>query len=401
MKQILKDKKILIGITGGIAAYKIHFLIRMLIKEGAEVRVILTPDAQKFVTPLSISTLSKNPVYADFHKLDGSWSNHVELALWADLLLIAPCTANTLAKIAMGLCDNFLMSVYLSSKSPVMLAPAMDLDMYKHPTIKNNLQIVESFGNHVIPSENGELASGLIGEGRMAEPEEIFQHIEKLFNHKKDRLKDKKILITAGPTYEAIDPVRFIGNHSSGKMGFEIAEEAANRGAEVVLISGPSLVNTQNPNINLRKVVSAKEMMNEVFEFFHNVDVAIMSAAVADYTPKYYSENKMKKENNSDFSIELVKNPDILSSMGKNKKQQFLVGFALETDNEADNARKKLMQKNLDMVVLNSLRDSGAGFGNDTNKISVFTKNGENINFELKEKRQVAVDILDLVEKNI
>jgi len=401
MKQILKGKKILIGITGGIAAYKIHFIIRMLIKEGAEVRVILTPDAQKFVTPLSISTLSKNPVYTDFQQLDGSWSNHVELALWADLLLIAPCTANTLAKIAMGLCDNFLMSVYLSAKSPVIVAPAMDIDMYKHPTTKNNLQKVESFGNHVIPSEKGELASGLIGEGRMAEPEEIFQHVEKLLNSKKYGLKDKKILITAGPTYEAIDPVRFIGNHSSGKMGFAIAEEAANRGAEVVLISGPSLVNTQNPNINLRKVVSAKEMMNEVFKFFHNVDVAIMSAAVADYTPKYYSENKMKKENDSEFSIELVKNPDILSSMGEKKKQQFLVGFALETDNEEDNARKKLMHKNLDMVVLNSLRDSGAGFGNDTNKISVFTKNGENINFELKEKRQVAVDILDLVEKNM
>jgi len=401
MKQILKGKKILLGITGGIAAYKMHFLIRMLIKEGAEVRVILTPSAHNFVTPLSISTLSKNRVYTDFYGSDGSWNNHVELALWADLFLIAPCSANTLAKMAMGLCDNFLMSVYLSAKSPVVVAPAMDLDMYGHPTTKRNLHKIKSFGNHIIPSGKGELASGLVGEGRMAEPEEIFRYVKQLFYSKRFDLKNKKILITAGPTYEAIDPVRFMGNHSSGKMGFAIAEEAANRGAEVILISGPSHMSIHNPNINLYKVISAKEMMVEVFKHFHNVDIAVMSAAVADYAPKYFSKNKMKKENNDNFSIELVKNPDILSSMGKEKKHQFLVGFALETNNEEDNARKKLTQKNLDMIVLNSLLDLGAGFGHDTNKVRVFTKNGENISFKLKEKYEVAADILDLVEKSI
>jgi len=401
MKEALPGKKILIGITGGIAAYKIHLLIRDLVKRGADVRVILSPSACKFVTPLSISTISKNPVYTDFHKSDGSWNNHVELALWADLLLIAPCTANTLAKMVVGMCDNFLMAVYLSAKSPVLVVPAMDLDMYKHPITKENLEKLKSLGNYVIPARKGELASGLIGEGRMAETEEILQFIENLFNPKKSNLKNKKILITAGPTYEAIDPVRFIGNHSSGKMGFAIAEEAANRGARVILISGPSYLETKNPIIELHRVTSAKEMMSEVFKYFHDVDVAIMSAAVADYSPKYFHENKMKKDNNTELSLELVKNPDILGEMGKNKNNQFLVGFALETDNEIENAKKKIKQKNLDMIVLNSLRDSGAGFKNDTNKISILTKNKENIDFKLKKKTEVASDILDLIEKNL
>lgn len=393
----LSGKKILIGVSGGIAAYKIHFLIRELVKKNAEVQVIMTPDAERFVTKLSLSTLSKNPVYSDFYGENGTWNNHVELALNSDLIVIAPCTANTLAKMSYGLCDNLLLATYLSAKCPVFVAPAMDLDMYQHPTTQQNLDLLESFGNHIIPAESGELASGLIGQGRMAEPTTILEKIEEFFSNKKPtKLKGKTVLITAGPTYEAIDPVRFIGNHSSGKMGFSIAEEATKRGAKVILVSGPSPLKTDNPAITLYRVTSAKEMLAKVMENFDNVDVAIASAAVADYAPMEVAKEKIKK-NDDNLTIELVKNPDILKTMGENKKHQILVGFALETQNEEENAKGKLEKKNLDMIVLNSLRDEGAGFKNDTNKIKIFTKT-DKIEFSLKTKDDVAKDILNTVE---
>lgn len=399
MANSLQGKKILVGVTGGIAAYKVHFLIRDLVKNGAEVQVIMTEDAHQFVTPLSLSTLSRKPVYTDFYTADGTWNNHVELALWADVMLIAPCTANTMAKMATGICDNLLLATYLSAKCPVFVAPAMDLDMYAHPTTTTNLHKLEEFGNQIIPAEEGELASGLIGKGRMAEPETIFTHLRTFFSTESSSslLKEKTVLITAGPTFEPIDPVRFIGNHSSGKMGFALAEAAADRGAKVILISGPSSQHTTHPNISLHNVISAKEMLDEVFKYYENVDVAIMSAAVADYTPKYYSDQKIKKKE-QDFMIELVKNPDILKTMGEKKSHQLLVGFALETQNEVEYAKSKLVQKNLDLIILNSLQDSGAGFKRDTNKVSIFTKEGESKVFELKKKTEVAEDILDVVE---
>lgn len=393
----LSGKKILIGVSGGIAAYKIHFLIRELVKKNAEVQVIMTPDAERFVTKLSLSTLSKNPVYSDFYGENGTWNNHVELALNSDLIVIAPCTANTLAKMSYGFCDNLLLATYLSAKCPVFVAPAMDLDMYQHPTTQQNLDLLESFGHHIIPAESGELASGLIGQGRMAEPTTILEKIEEFFSNKKPtNLNGKTVLITAGPTYEAIDPVRFIGNHSSGKMGFSIAEEATKRGAKVILVSGPSPLKTDNPAITLYRVTSAKEMLAKVMENFDNVDVAIASAAVADYAPMEVAKEKIKK-NDDNLTIELVKNPDILKTMGENKKHQILVGFALETQNEEENAKGKLEKKNLDMIVLNSLRDEGAGFKNDTNKIKIFTKT-DKIEFSLKTKDDVAKDILNTVE---
>ncbi|MCL1677060.1 bifunctional phosphopantothenoylcysteine decarboxylase/phosphopantothenate--cysteine ligase CoaBC [Elizabethkingia meningoseptica] len=399
MANSLQGKKILVGVTGGIAAYKVHFLIRDLVKNGAEVQVIMTEDAHQFVTPLSLSTLSRKPVYTDFYTADGTWNNHVELALWADVMLIAPCTANTMAKMATGICDNLLLATYMSAKCPVFVAPAMDLDMYAHPTTTTNLHKLEEFGNQIIPAEEGELASGLTGKGRMAEPETIFAHLRIFFSTESSSslLKGKTVLITAGPTFEPIDPVRFIGNHSSGKMGFALAEAAADRGAKVILISGPSSQHTTHPNISLHNVISAKEMLDEVFKYYENVDVAIMSAAVADYTPKYYSDQKIKKKE-QDFMIELVKNPDILKTMGEKKSHQLLVGFALETQNEVEYAKSKLVQKNLDLIILNSLQDSGAGFKRDTNKVSIFTKEGESKVFELKKKTEVAEDILDVVE---
>ncbi|HFK5572654.1 bifunctional phosphopantothenoylcysteine decarboxylase/phosphopantothenate--cysteine ligase CoaBC [Elizabethkingia anophelis] len=402
MANSLQGRKVLVGVTGGIAAYKIHFLIRELVKNGAEVQVIMTEDAHQFVTPLSLSTLSRKPVYTDFYNTEGIWNNHVDLALWADVMLIAPCTANTLAKMATGLCDNLLQATYLSAKCPVFVAPAMDLDMYAHPTTTENLKKIEGFGNRIIPAEEGELASGLMGLGRMAEPETIFRHLQQFFSTEssKSLLKGKKILITAGPTFEPIDPVRFIGNHSSGKMGFALAEAAADRGAEVILITGPSSLHTTHPNISLHAVISAKEMLEEVFKYYENVDVAIMSAAVADYTPKYYSDQKIKKKE-QDFMIELVKNPDILKTMGEKKSHQLLVGFALETQNEVEYAKSKLVQKNLDLIILNSLQDSGAGFKRDTNKISIFTKEGESKVFDLKKKTEVAEDILNVVEEKL
>ncbi|OWK99169.1 phosphopantothenoylcysteine decarboxylase [Kaistella haifensis DSM 19056] len=398
---ILEGKKILIGISGGIAAYKINYLIRDLIKKGAEVQVLMTPSAENFVSKLTLSTLSKRPVYSDFYSKDGTWNNHVEFALWADLMLIAPCTANTLGKMVHGICDNLVIATYMSAKCPVFIAPAMDLDMYQHPSTKQNMELAEDFGHFIIPAENGELASGLVGQGRMTEPETISNTIESFFNssQKTKSLTGKTVLITAGPTYEAIDPVRFIGNHSSGKMGFSIAEEAANRGAKVILISGPSSQQIHHQNIEIHRVTSAKEMYEQVFNYYENVDIAIASAAVADYAPKEIAKEKIKKNDDS-LTIELVKNPDILKTMGDKKDKQFLVGFALETQNEEENAKGKLQKKNLDMIVLNSLRDEGAGFKNDTNKIKIFTKT-EMKEFTLKSKDEVATDILNCIEEQI
>lgn len=396
----LSGKKILIAVSGGIAAYKIHFLIRDFIKKGAEVQVIMTPDAEHFVTKLSISTLSKKPVYTDFYSDNGTWNSHVELALWANVMIVAPCTANTLSKMVHGMCDNLVIATYMSAKCPVFIAPAMDLDMYAHPSTKRNLELAESFGHVIIPAETGELASGLSGQGRMSEPETIAQTIEDFFNsHTKKTLEGKTVLITAGPTYEAIDPVRFIGNHSSGKMGFSLAEEASKRGAKVILISGPSSEKISNKNIEVHKVTSAKEMLAKVFEFYDSADIGIASAAVADYAPKEVAKEKIKK-NDENLTIELVKNPDILKTMGEKKTRQFLVGFALETQNEEDNAKAKFEKKNLDMIVLNSLRDEGAGFKNDTNKIKMFTKT-EKKEFDLKSKEDVAKDILDCIEAQL
>lgn len=395
----LENKKIIFGITGGIAAYKINYLVRDFVKAGAEVRIVMTKSTEDFVSPLTLSTLSRNKVYTDFYDENKSWNNHVELALWADVMLIAPCTANTLAKIANGICDNFLMAVYMSAKCPVIIAPAMDLDMYAHPAVVRNLNIAESFGHKIIPAEYGELASGLIGQGRLAEPETIFKSVGNEFINIDPAFAGKKILITAGPTYENIDPVRFIGNHSSGKMGFDLAKEAAKRGAEVTLISGPSSQKTDDKNIAVYRVTSAQEMFDEVFKHYENADIAIMSAAVADYTPKVKATEKIKK-NEQELTIELIKNKDILRTMGEKKTHQFLVGFALETQNEEENAKGKLVKKNLDMIILNSLRDEGAGFANATNKIKIFTPT-EAQSFTLKSKEEVARDILNFIAQKL
>lgn len=397
----LQGKKIILGITGGIAAYKMNYLVRDFVKQGAVVKVVMTESAKDFVAPLTLSTLSRNPVLIDFYNQDKSWNNHVDLALWADIIVIAPCTANTMAKMKIGLCDNLLMAVYMSAKCPVFIAPAMDLDMYEHPSTQHNLTELQSFGHHIIPSEYGELASGLIGQGRLAETGTILKHIQNYFEAKeiKQSFAQKTILITAGPTYENLDPVRFIGNHSSGKMGFALAEEAAKRGAKVILVSGPSSLNPEHSNIEIYRVSSAKEMYDEVFKFYDKVDIAIASAAVSDYAPKNIATEKIKKSD-AEFSIELIKNRDILKEMGAEKKNQFLVGFALETQNEEDNAKLKLEKKNLDMIVLNSLRDAGAGFQGDTNKVKILTKT-ELINFDLKSKEAVASDIINLIVEKL
>tara|TARA_B110000503_G_scaffold95815_1_gene144208 strand:+ start:11341 stop:12552 length:1212 start_codon:yes stop_codon:yes gene_type:complete len=392
---VLKEKKILLGITAGIAAYKTASLVRLFIKLGAEVKVIMTPASKDFITPLTLSTLSKNPVHSAFYTIeDGNelWNNHVELGLWADYMLIAPATANTLSKMANGTCNNLLLATYLSAKCPVYFAPAMDLDMYVHPSTTESLKKLQSYGNRVIPVTSGELASGLIGEGRMAAPEDIVSFIE---NDVLDKLplKGKKILITAGPTYEAIDPVRFIGNHSSGKMGFAIANVAANLGAQVYLVSGPTNQQVKHSSIHKEDVVSAEEMYRAVHRWFKEMDVAILSAAVADYTPKNIASQKIKKSTKS-LAIELMATKDILASLGKVKKHQFLVGFALETDNELENAKAKLKRKNLDLIILNSLKDKGAGFATDTNKITIIDQDLNEINFELKSKAFVAEDIM-------
>ena len=393
---VISGKKILLGVTAGIAAYKTAFLVRFLIKAGAQVKVIMTPAAKEFVTPLTLSTLSKNEVISSFTKEDDHanyWNNHVELGLWADLMLIAPATANTLSKMAKGNSDNFLLATYLSAKCPVYFAPAMDLDMYKHPSTRENFDKLISYGNIMIPATTGELASGLTGEGRMAEPEDIVQFIE---DHLAEGLplREKKVLITAGPTYEAIDPVRFIGNHSSGKMGFELAAAAHAAGAEVILISGPTHLQNPNEKIKLIRVQSAVEMFEAAIRFFPEVDVAVASAAVSDYRPKVSAMQKIKKSEET-MKLELVKNPDILFAMGEAKKHQILVGFALETENEEENATGKLQKKNLDFIVLNSLNDSGAGFKSETNKIKILFKDGETKGFHVKSKKEVAQDILN------
>ncbi len=399
---MLSGKNILLGITGGIAAYKTTFLVRLLVKAGAQVKVILTDSASSFVSPLTLATLSKNAVLSSFVHQDEnsiSWNNHVELGLWADYMLIAPATANTLSKMANGNCDNLLLATYLSAKCPVFFAPAMDLDMYQHPSTKNSFKKLTSFGNILIPATSGELASGLHGEGRMAEPEDIVVFI-KHYIIEALPLKGKKVLITAGPTYEAIDPVRFIGNHSSGLMGFELAKAAANLGAEVILISGPSHLDLQHDLVQLIRVVSADEMYVEVHKHYNSVDIAIAAAAVADYRPKSVAKQKIKKSEVS-FSIEFIKNRDILLSMGVQKKNQFLVGFALETENEVENAIGKLKKKHLDAIVLNSLNDDGAGFASITNKISFIDKNSIIKTFSLKTKAEVALDIMNEIIKRI
>ena len=397
----IQGKKILICISGGIAAYKINYLIRNLIKKGAEVQILMTPSAEHFVSKLTLSTLSKKPVFSEFYSENGTWNNHVEFALWADLIVVAPCTANTLSKMVHGICDNLVIATYLSAKCPIFIVPAMDLDMYQHPSTRQNLEMAEDFGHFIIPAEDGELASGLSGQGRMAEPETIAEKIEAFFNaaSQPKSWTGKTVLITAGPTYEALDPVRFIGNHSSGKMGFSLAEAAANRGAKVILISGPSSQTTNHQNIEIHHVISAKEMFAEVFKYYENCDIAIASAAVADYAPKEVALEKIKKNDDS-LTIELVKNPDILKTMGERKNHQFLVGFALETQHEEENAKTKLEKKNLDMIVLNSLRDTGAGFKSDTNKIKIITKT-EVKEFNLKSKNEVAADILNFAEEQI
>lgn len=393
---MLSGKNILLGVTGGIAAYKTTFLVRLLIKAGAKVKVILTHSASSFVTPLTLATLSKNAVHSTFiNEEDGSvsWNNHVELGLWADLMLIAPATANTMSKMAHGNCDNLLIATYLSAKCPVYYAPAMDLDMFIHPSTKDTFEKLTAFGNIMIPATSGELASGLVGEGRMAEPGEIMDfltaHLVKGLP-----LRDKKILITAGPTYEAIDPVRFIGNHSSGLMGYELALKAADLGAMVFLISGPTHLYATHSRITLIKVTSADEMYREVHQVFGDMDIVIAAAAVSDYKPKTVSEQKIKKKG-EELNVLLVKNRDILFSLGKEKKDQFLVGFALETENEEENAIGKLKKKNLDAIVLNSLNDMGAGFGKQTNKITFIDKNLHIKTFKLKTKAEVALDILN------
>ncbi len=393
---MLGGKNILLGITGGIAAYKTTFLVRLLIKAGANVKVVLTESASSFVSPLTLATLSKNPAVTSFVKKDANetdWNNHVDLGLWADLMVIAPATANTLSKMAHGTCDNLLLAAYLSAKCPVFFAPAMDLDMYKHESTKNSIDKLESFGNMMIPATSGELASGLYGEGRMAEPEDIVEFVKNYLLQGLP-LKGKKVMITAGPTYEAIDPVRYIGNHSSGLMGYELAKTAANLGAEVILISGPSSLSITHEAITLIKVVSGDEMYGQAHVYYDNSDIVICAAAVADYRPKTIADQKIKKNEDS-FVIELVKNKDILLSLGKVKKNQFLVGFALETENELQHAKGKLKKKNLDAIILNSLNDKGAGFASNTNKITFIDKNSQIKAFELKTKADVAVDIFN------
>ena len=392
---MLSGKNILLGITGGIAAYKTTFLVRLLIKAGASVKIVLTESASSFVSPLTLATLSKNPVVMDFVKEENneiSWNNHVKLGLWADLVLIAPATANTLAKMANGVCDNLLLATYLSAKCPVYFAPAMDLDMYKHPSTIATFDKLISFGNIMIPAESGELASGLVGEGRMAEPDNIVNFIE---NHlvKGLPLANKKVLITAGPTHEAIDPVRYIGNKSTGTMGFELAKKATELGATVYLIAGPTNLKVTNNHITVVPVVSAKQMYHAVHDYFSNVDIAISAAAVADYTPKNVSEQKIKKHEGEPMQLELERTDDILLSMGTAKTNQFLVGFALETQNVLENAKKKLKKKNLDLIVANTLEDKGAGFGTTTNKITLLDKNLNEKTFDLKPKSEVASDI--------
>lgn len=394
---MLAGKKIIVGVSGSIAAYKSALLVRLLVKSGAEVKVIMTPAAKDFITPLTLSTLSKNPVLSEFTNGDqGLWNNHVDLGIWADALVIAPASANTLAKMAHGQCDNLLLAVYLSARCPVFFAPAMDLDMLQHPSTKENIQKLKSWGNHQINPAFGELASGLEGKGRMAEPEEIVSFLENHFSATQ-KLKGKKVLVTAGPTHESIDPVRFIGNNSSGKMGFAIAEQLAKEGAEVELVVGPTHLTPITQQVKVTRVTSAQQMYEACTARFTQMDIAVLAAAVADYRPIHTADQKIKKTSDN-LIIELTKTHDIAAELGKQKKShQLMVGFALETENEKANALKKIASKNFDLIVLNSLNDQGAGFGHDTNKVAIIHKNGMEKNFSLKSKKEVARDIVDAI----
>jgi phosphopantothenoylcysteine decarboxylase/phosphopantothenate--cysteine ligase len=393
----MKGKKVILGISGSIAAYKIPLLVRLLLKNGAEVKIVMTPSAATFVSPLALSTLTKHPVLIELSSNE-TWANHVALGRWADLMIIAPASCNTIAKMANGICDNLLLAVYLSATCPVMVAPAMDEDMWNHASLQKNLLKLKSYQNIVLNTEHGELASGLIGFGRMLEIEKLVTEIDSFFN-KKQRLKNKKALVTAGPTYENLDPVRYIGNYSSGKMGIAIAETLANEGCEVLLVLGPTPLTAMHTNIKTINVHSAQQMLNTCIAHFTETDIAVMSAAVADYTPITVSVSKIKK-NDEEFTIKLKKTTDILKQLGAIKtKSQVLIGFALENKNEKTYALKKLQEKNADAIVLNSLNDEGAGFAYDTNKITIFEKNGNETNYELKNKKEVAKDIVEKIIK--
>ncbi len=400
---MLTGKKILLGITGSIAAYKIPLLVRLLKKDGAEVRVVMTPSAKDFVTPLTLSTLSGNPVLArGFNEETGKWDSHVELGLWADLFVVAPASANTMAKMAHGIADNYLLTVCLSAKCPVMFAPAMDLDMYKHPATQQNIKTLIERGCIFVAPSSGELASGLCGEGRMEEPHKIYEKIKAFFLTKQN-FKGKKVLVTAGPTYEAIDPVRFIGNHSSGLMGIEIARAFADQGADVALVLGPSNISVNKNNVNVLPVTSAKEMYDAVMAMFPKTDIAVLSAAVADFRPEMVADQKIKKNPDNDtFTIKLVKTDDILKSVGSVKTDnQTVIGFALETENGLANAKKKLHTKNIDLIVLNEMNESGVGFKTKTNKVSIITKDDKVTEYDLKPKNEVALDILNAIYQYI
>ena len=393
----MQGKKILLGITGSIAAYKAAFLTRLLVKQGAEVQVVMTPAATSFITPLTLSTLSKKPVHSNISS-EESWNNHVELGLWADAMIVAPATATTLSKMANAICDNVIVATYLSARCPVFFAPAMDLDMWVHPATVDNISKLQSYGNHLIPVGEGELASGLVGKGRMAEPEDIVAYLQRFFEKPSSNLNNKNIIITAGPTYEDIDPVRYIGNRSSGKMGICIAEEAVERGANVTLILGPTHLTVNHPKINVVRVRSAEDMYQVTIKHYENADTAIMAAAVADYRPKVTATQKIKKKE-GDLKIELARTKDIAAKLGELKRSgQINVGFALETNNELKNAEKKLSKKNFDFIVLNSLQDKGAGFQHNTNKVTFVDTDNNLTQFELKSKQEVASDILNKVE---
>lgn len=393
---MLKGKHIILGITGSIAAYKAAYIIRALVKKGAEVQVVITPAGKEFITPITLSALSSKPVISEFFSnRDGSWNSHVDLGLWADAMLVAPATASTIGKMANGIADNMLITTYLSCKAPVFVAPAMDLDMFAHPSTQQNLDRLRSFGNHIIEPAEGELASHLVGKGRMEEPDKIIAVLEEFFASR-SALEKKKIVITAGPTYEKIDPVRFIGNYSSGKMGFALAEACAAQGAEVILIAGPVSLTTNHPNIKRIDVESAEEMYEAAMAAYPEADAGILCAAVADYRPEMQADEKIKRERKGDITLHLVPNKDIAASLGAIKREgQLLVGFALETNNEAAHAESKLKRKNLDFIVLNSLRDAGAGFRCDTNKISIIDNKGESTAYPLKSKQGVATDIVN------
>jgi phosphopantothenoylcysteine decarboxylase/phosphopantothenate--cysteine ligase len=395
---MLNGKHILLGVTGSIAAYKAANIVRLLVTQGAEVKIVMTPLAKQFITPLTLATLAKNPIYVDFFNPEnGEWNSHVSLGMWADAYLIAPATANTIGKMANGIADNLLLTSYLSAKCPVFVAPAMDLDMYAHPAVQKNIETLKSYGVHFIDAEDGELASGLVGKGRLAAPEKIVESLDAFFNGQQS-LTGKKVMVTAGPTYEKIDAVRFIGNYSSGKMGYAIAEECASRGAEVVLISGPTSLSVHNGNIKLVRVNSAREMYEACNSEFPQCNAAVLSAAVADFTPQNVSDTKIKRKDNN-LEITLKPTDDIAASLGKIKGNRVLVGFALEKENELENAIGKLERKNFDFIVLNSMNDKGAGFNHDTNKITIINRSKEVKNYDLKSKVMVAKDIVDEIEK--